>query len=468
MKNFTKNILNKVLVILFLILTISTLSGCQTESKQKNNSKVQETLWFNGQKAFRAELDNGLKLIVLEDHSAPVFTYHTWYSVGSKDEVPNFTGLAHLFEHMMFKATKNYEEGYFDKVLESAGAEGENAFTSRDYTAYVQSLPRFGKQDNLELIAKLEADRMVNLIVNEDSFHKEREVVQNERRFRNENSPDGKLYEKIYEISFTKHPYHWPVIGYEQDLNRMTAQDCLDFYKKFYAPNNATIVIIGDVTFDEAYKTIKKYYSAIPASPIKRNISIKEPPQKNQKIETLKLKVQVEKLVAGYHVPEGTHPDFAKLEALRAILGSGKSSRLYKKLVDSGLATDVVVENSEDKDPGLFLFWITMQKGKSANLALQILKQELKKLSQTPPSKEELQRAISQIRFSVFDDLVSNDAKARFIGFYEVVTGNYENGIKLLDDVKKVTPKDVQEVTKKYFKPNLINAVIGIPEGAKK
>lgn len=251
------------------------LSACSTAKPAKMN----ESTWLssantsNSSKVYKYELENGLKLIVLEDHSAPTFAYHTWFSVGSMDEDPKYTGLAHLFEHMMFKATKNHPDGDFDHILESAGAEGENAFTNRDYTGYVQSLPRHGKRDNLELIAELESDRMVNLIVDEEVLNKEREVVQNERRFRNENSPEGKMYERVYELAFKKHSYHWPVIGYEEHLQRTKAKECYEFYKRYYAPNNATIVIVGDVKHTDALNIVSKYYGAIPSSKIaRRNI----------------------------------------------------------------------------------------------------------------------------------------------------------------------------------------------------
>jgi zinc protease len=198
--------------------------------------------FIGGFEVHRYVLDNGLKLMIVEDHSSPTFAYHTWFRVGSRDEKVKYTGLAHLFEHMMFKGTTVHPPGEFDRLLERAGAEGENAFTSHDYTAYVQEMPK----SELDLIVRLEADRMVNLVVDEKSFKTETEVVQNERRFRTENSPDGTLTQILFETAFTKHSYHWPVIGYQEDLERMSAQDAFSFYKTFYNPNNAVVVVVGE------------------------------------------------------------------------------------------------------------------------------------------------------------------------------------------------------------------------------
>ena len=211
----------------------------------------------------RYTLDNGLRLLVVEDHTSPTFAYQTWFRVGSRDEVVGRTGLAHLFEHMMFKETKLHKDGEFDKLLEAAGAEGENAFTSRDYTAYVQELP----STKLDLIMSLESDRMVGLEVNDQLFKTELEVVQNERRFRNENSPDGTMYQEIFDASFTKHPYHWPVIGYQEgprydDLRATTHRWRSTALTT--APTTRRSWSSGDVKPDEVLaKVTQKYYGAI-------------------------------------------------------------------------------------------------------------------------------------------------------------------------------------------------------------
>lgn len=450
-----------------LLLLLLTLMSC---SHQKPKSTyLGSTPWFQtaslaGKTVHRYYYENGLKLLVLEDHSAPTFAYQTWFNVGSMDEEHGLTGLAHLFEHMMFKATKTRADGQFDKILETAGVEGENAFTSKDYTAYVQSLPTVSGENNLELIASLESDRMVNLIVDDSVLDKEREVVQNERRFRNENSPDGKLYERIYELAFKNHSYRWPVIGYEKDLLNAKAKECMDFYKKFYAPNNATVIVVGDVKHERVAKIIEKFYGNIPASKINRRSNSKDAAVQEEKIETMPIKTEVEKLFIAYRTVDGSHKDFAALELIRTILSSGKSSRLYKKLVDSGIATEVDISNNEQRDPGLFMFFINLQKGKTAKQALEVIDKAMSEFSVQPITEDEMARSISMLRFSVFDDLAGNESKARFMGHYETVTGNFTKGIELVDAIKSLKQDSLQAAAKTYFDKKRRVVIFGVSE----
>lgn len=285
----------------------------------------------------RFRLENGLKVLIVEDHSSPTFAYQTWFHVGSKNEKKGKTGLAHLFEHMMFKETAHLKDGEFDRMLEQAGAEGENAFTSRDFTAYVQEMPA----SQLDLIARLEADRMVNLKVDGQALKTETAVVQNERRFRNENSPDGTMYQEIFGLAFDKHPYHWPVIGYQADLDSMTPEDALSFYRTFYSPNHATIIVAGDVKASQVIDTIRKYYGdlkaqAEPERPSPDDVAITTP-----RLKTMKLNIQVQKLMMAYRIPGASNADRSALNVLRGVLTGGKSSRLARALINAGVVTDV-------------------------------------------------------------------------------------------------------------------------------
>ncbi|RYZ67376.1 MAG: insulinase family protein [Proteobacteria bacterium] len=323
-------------------------SACATSSKSTPSVAREEVLPFlGGQKVHRYEFKNGLRLLVLQDKTSPTIAYQTWFRVGSRDEDVKYTGLAHLFEHLMFKATKTMKDGEFDHILEAAGGEGMNASTSRDYTDYVQELPK----DQLDLLARMESDRMVNLVVDDQQFKTEREVVQNERRYRNENSPDGLMYQEIYERAYSTHPYRWPVIGYEEDLNRMTAKDAAAFYKKHYAPNSATIVIVGDVEPAKALETVVKYYSGIPSVELKPNVRKAEPEQKATITKRMKLNTQVEKLMIGFKAPGFSHPDVPALMLVRSALANGKSSRLYKALVETGVASSVAAYDIDEEDP---------------------------------------------------------------------------------------------------------------------
>jgi zinc protease len=409
-------------------------------------------------KVHRFSLENGLRLLVVEDHSSPTFAYQTWFRVGSRDEVPGLTGLAHLFEHMMFKGTTTYKEGEFDRILETAGAEGENAFTSRDYTAYVQEMPA----DKLDLIAKLESDRMVNLVVNEESFKTEREVVQNERRFRNENSPDGLMYQELFGLSFEKHSYRWPVIGYDQDLAAMKGDNALAFYRSHYSPNHATVVITGDVTPDQALAAVKKHYSALKPQEAAPHEIPTEPAQAAVRRKQLKLNIQVEKLMMGYHIPGILHEDMPKLDVLGSILAGGKSSRLHRALVETGIATGIETYDLEDKDPSLFVVEASLQKGKRASQAEAVILREVAKIARQGVRAEEVERAKNRANFAFYESMNTNPERARFLGHYEAVAGDFQSGLEFFQKIQEVTAADVQAVAKAHLDANNRNVITGV------
>lgn len=445
------------------LLTALLLALCISSCATTSDAEIENgTLPFFGKyRAFRFELPNGLKLVVVRDTSSPTFAINTWFNVGSRNERKNYTGLAHLFEHMMFKQTKNTKEGEFDKTLEEAGAEGENAFTSHDYTAYVEELP----SDKLELVLKLESDRMVNLVVDEKAFKTEREVVQNERRFRNENSADGTLSQELFSLAYSKHPYHWPVIGYEEDLKRMSADDARNFYEAYYNPNRATIVLSGDVDPFLAHKLVKKYYGSIvnrktpkeQAPPI-----IPEPEQKSPRSKTVKLNIKVEKLVMAYKVPGISHPDTPTLNIIQALLSEGNNSRFEHSLIDTGIASSADSGNYENVDTSLFVLNANLQANKPAKLAESVILKELENLKTKPVSDAELARAKNIFQFMFIDGLSTNSQKAHFIGQYETVLGHFKEGLRNIDAIQNITAIDVQRVAKKYFSPNARTTVIGV------
>jgi zinc protease len=446
---------------LFAGFIFMIVSGCSSASKSPEGKKVAvaETIPLSGEyKVHRFVFENGLRLLVVEDHSSPTFAYQTWFRVGSRDEVPGKTGLAHLFEHMMFKETKNMKEGEFDRLLEGAGAEGENAFTSRDYTAYIQELPK-GK---LELITQAEADRMVNLIINDLAFKTEREVVQNERRFRNENNPDGLMDQELFNSAFKKHPYHWPVIGYQADLDSMSAENALKFYHTFYSPNHATIIVVGDVDPNETRDLVEKHYGSLVKQPSPIQTIAAEPPQKEARHKKLKLNIQVEKLLMGYHIPAVTDEDMPAISLIQSVLTGGKSSRLNRALVDTGIASAVGSYDFEDKDPSLFVIMVNLQKDKPASQAESVILNEMTKLTKNPIPAEEIERAKNKLSFSFYQGLDSNFEKAYFLGHYESVAGSFEAGIKHQQKIQKVTAADIQRAAKRYLSPQNRTVVIGV------
>ncbi len=451
---------------IFIVPILASITACSTPSRQDNLSeskaisarKENVVSLFGETQVHRYIFDNGLKLLVIEDHSSPTFAYQTWFNVGSRDEEPGKTGLAHLFEHMMFKETKNLKDGEFDRLLESAGAEGENAFTSRDYTAYIQELPK----ERLDLIAKAEADRMKNLVINQKAFQTEREVVQNERRFRNENSPDGLMDQELFHLAFSKHPYHWPVIGYQEDLDRMTDEDALKFYQSYYSPNHATIIVVGDVNAKGVRDTIQKYYGNYTNQSVPAREILEEPPQKSPRRKQLKLNIQVEKLLLGYPIPAVSHPDMPILSIIQSIFAGGKSSRLHRALVETGIATAVDASDLDNRDPSLFEVSVNLQNGKRATQAEQIILKEFDRLSKELVTEKELQRAKNKINFSFYEGMTSNFRKAYFLGHYETITGDFKNGVQKHEKMQTVTAKEVLEVAKRYLNPKRRTVITGV------
>lgn len=454
---------------LSLVILLASLASCSQTPKKPaipGHPEVQtegrfEVIPFVGDfKVRRARLPNGLTVMILQDRSSPTFAYQTWFNVGSIHEVPGKTGLAHLFEHMMFKGTTKHPQGEFDALLEEAGAEGENAFTSNDHTVYIQELPKQG----LDLISSLEGDRMVNLIVNEQSFNTEREVVQNERRFRKENSAEGTIYQTLLEAAFLEHPYHWPVIGYEQDLNVMNAKDAREFYERYYSPDRATLVIVGDVDPEKALRRVEKIYGGIPAKRIPDAPVKPEPEQTAQRRKRLELNIEVEKIWMAFKVPAADSPDSPAFEAIQGLLSEGKNGRLKRALVDSGIAVSVSSGSFTMKDPGLFMIEADLQKGKSALLAETVILREIDRLKNSPVGAEELTRSKNVMRFKFLERLASASGKANFIGQAETSVGGLERGIRLQDQVYDLNPEQVRDAVKRYFDTSKMTVVIAVPK----
>lgn len=449
----------KRLSLIWLVLPL-LMAGCASAPKVEK-IPGSEVIHLAGKlEATRFRLANGLRVIVVEDHSSPTFAYQTWFDVGSKDETPGYTGLAHLFEHMMFKGTRKYPEGKFDEILERAGAENYNASTSQDYTDYTQELP----SDKLDMIAEMEADRMTNLVVDEKSFSTEREVVQNERRFRTENSPDGTLYQELFGLAFEKHPYHWPVIGYEEDLARMSAKDAEAFYKAHYAPNHAVVVVAGDVTPRQVYDSLQRHYGSIPAVPVQPRALPAEPAQTTPKRKTLKLATQVDKLLVGYRIPAESHEDSPALSLIQSVLTNGKSARLQRALIETGVANGVFSADIDGADPTLFIVGANLQKGRKAPEAETLLRKELKRLATENVGEAELERARNQLSFQFYAALDNNHSRAAFIGRYEVVVGGAEKALAIFQKTLATGPDDLRKVASRYFQDQNRTVVIGAPK----
>jgi zinc protease len=455
--NLFKNLNKPHSFLMFAAFSLAAaFSSCSTPKVAMEEAKPLVGPW----KVNQFNYPNGLRLLVVEDHSSPTFAYQTWFRVGSRDEIPGKTGLAHLFEHMMFKATTHHPEGEFDRLLEAEGVEGENAFTSRDYTAYVQELPK----DKLDLIAALESDRMVNLSLTENSFRTELEVVQNERRYRTENNPDGTLYQELFDLAFKAHPYHWPVLGYQEDLTAMALKDPIGFYKSYYSPNHATIIVVGDVDAPHVRDVVAKYYGKLPAMNVPEHAIPNEPAQTQARSKKLKLNIQVEKLLMGYRIPGIEDRDIPAIDLLQTILSGGKSSRLYRSLVSTGIATGVDTDDIDDKDPSLFIVSANLQKGKHAAKAESIILRELKRLQNEPVGKQELERALNRINFGFYEALATDSEKAHILGKYEALTGDFEQAMREENAIQSVTAEQIQTVARKYLMPTNRTVITAYPK----
>lgn len=407
-------------------------------------------------KVEKFKLSNGLTVLLHVDRSAPLVAYYTWFKVGSRNEEPGSTGIAHLFEHMMFKGSKRYDGKTFDRLLGSSGA-SHNAFTTRDATAYYAVLP----SNQLELIMDLESDRMQNLRITKENLDSEREVVKEERRFRVENQPQGALFETIFSTVFKVHPYRWPVIGWMEDLDKLTVEKCQSFYRTYYAPNNATIVIAGDFNVIEAKRLLEKYYSAIPAQPLPTFKFPEEPPQKNQREARISKNVQSEHFAVSFRTVDASSDENFAIEILSQILGGGESSRLYRQTVyEKQLATTVVSDHDSMAGGGIFTVYLSLKPGASHDEALQSVYSILWDARNRIFTDKELQIAKNQVLKQHIYALKTASGKASALGYNEVVFGSYERLIKDLEKYNAVTLEAVKNVASRYLNPEQRNLVV--------
>jgi predicted Zn-dependent peptidase len=456
-------------------------------------------------------LDNGMKFLVLERHEAPVVSFHTYADVGAVDEVKGITGIAHLFEHMAFKGTKSvgtmdYESeaialakadqafeamklelrkrekadkakieelqkqlkeaqeeaqqflvpDEFEEAFVREGGAGFNAYTSQDATQYVVSLP----SNKIELWMSMESDRFANPVLRE--FYKERDVVMEERRLTTESQPVGRLLEEFLAIAYKAHPYGEPIVGHMSDIETLTRAEAEVFFKKYYIPSNLTIAIVGDVNPEQIKELAELYFSQIPSGPKPDPVETVEPPQLGQRSVVVQDPAQPFVLI-GYHKPSINHPDNAVFDAITEIAGIGRTSRLYKSLVKEkkvAVAASAFPGMPGNKYPGLFLFYAVPARDHTNQECEEAIYAEIEKLKTAPVLPEELAKAKTRSRASLIRQLDSNSGLASLLTFYEVVTGDWRNLFKQLDDIDKVTAEDIQRVSKQYFTTK--NRTVGI------
>ncbi len=394
-------------------------------------------------------LKNGLTVLLHEDHSIPMVSYHTWYRVGSRDEQPGVTGAAHMLEHMMFKGAKIYTGKQFDAILHGNGIQN-NAFTTDDYTGFYENLP----SAKLELIMKVEVDRMKDLALQPEDLVSELQVVGEERRWRVDNNPPSLLREVMMDKLYEVHPYHWPTIGYMKDIQAYTVAKLRHFYETFYVPNNAVLVIAGDINIPKTKELVAKYYGALQFKALPERKYPQEPEStKERRVETTG-EVQTTTVAVAYKGVESGHPDGFALDLLANILGSGPSSRLYKKLVyESQKASQAGCYDSTSADPGYFLLTASMIPGQKSAFAENVFAQEIKKLQENLIPERELAKAKNQIMKEFVDALQTIDGRAESLALSEIVQGDYGKIFTDLDKYQTVTATDIQRVAKKYLIP---------------
>ena len=409
------------------------------------------------------KLENGLKIIVQEDHRSPVVVSQVWYKAGALDEVNGKTGVAHVLEHMMFKGTKKVPAGQFSRKIAAAGGR-ENAFTSQDYTAYFQQL----EKSQLPLSFELEADRMANLNLTKEEFEKEIKVVMEERRWRTDDKPQAQVNEHFNSAAFRTHPYGRPVVGWMSDLENMRVEDTREWYNHWYAPNNAVLVVVGDVKADEVYKLAKQHFGKIKPKAVPERKPQKEPPQIGERRVVVKAPAKLPSLQMGFHTPVLNDPNqdwepYA-LEILASVLSGNDSARLNQKLVresqvavDVGAGYDMIARGRQ----GLFELAGSPSEGKTvAELETAIL-QQIEKIKESGVTAEELKRVKAQV---IAADVYQRDSvfyQAMQIGQLELTGFSW----KILKDypakLSAVTSEQVQEVAKKYLvKDNMTVATL--------
>jgi len=408
-------------------------------------------------------LDNGLKVVLHEDHSTPIVHAELWYHVGSKNEKPGRTGFAHLFEHMMFKGSKNVEPEGHPSWISSVGGQS-NATTNEDATVYWQTFPA----QYLPLVLWLEADRMATLRIDETVFRNEREVVKEERRMRVDNQPYGRLNEIIYDQAFTVHPYKHPTIGSMKDLEAASIEDVRDFFRTYYVPNNATLVLAGDFDSKEALKMVEQYLGRVPKStrPVPRDIP-EEPAKTKERRVRLEEDWPLPAVVVAHHITFDGHPDSYPLHVASKVLSDGQSSRIYRQLVyEKQLALAAYGGGNIIEHPNLFFAVAIVQPGKTPEEVTDALIAELDRLRKEPISAAELQQAKNQFARDYIFSRESNRDKANTLAHAAVIHDDITTADGEFDIFMKLTQADVQRVAQKYFTPENRLVVTIMPKGS--
>ena len=409
-------------------------------------------------------LKNGMKVLVQPDHSIPNVALYIFYRIGSRNEHPGTTGLSHFFEHMMFNGAKKYGPGELDKVMEAHGG-SNNAYTTHDVTVYQDWFPRSA----LSLIYDIEADRIRDLSFDPQKIKSEREVVASERRLSVDNENNGTLDEQLWATSYIAHPYQWPVVGWMSDIEHWTMEDLKHHFAMGYSPNNATMVVVGDVSAEEIFQLCAQYIEAIPTHAPPPPVTTLEPQQLGERRLIVHKPAELPLLMLAYHIPQTNSPDYYALNILRTILFQGESSRMYQRLVDKdqiALSVNSAVEPAFD--PTIVEIVAQPKQGVDPQTCEKSMYEELERAKSAAISDTELEKAKNIRLVEFYRQMRTISGRANTIGTYEVFFGDYN---KLFDAAKNytaVTKEDVQRAAKAYFGPNNRTVATLLPENGEK
>ncbi len=402
-------------------------------------------------------LDNGLEVVAIPmRNGSGVITTDIYYKVGSRNEVMGKSGIAHMLEHMNFKSTKNLKAGEFDKIVKSMGGV-DNASTGFDYTNYFIK----SSSKNIDTSMRLFAELMENLNLKDDEFQVERDVVAEERRVRTDNPPIGYIYFRLFNTHFVSHPYHWTPIGFMHDIQSWTIDDIKEFHEKYYQPNNAILIVSGDIDRDEVFSEAKKYFAKIKN---RHSVPICNPyePKRDGAIRNIihKDNNRVDTIAIAYSIPNFEHKDQVVLSAISELLSSGKSSRLNSEIIDKKrLANIIYAYNMELKDNGIFLFMAMANPDVKIEDLEKAIHEEIDKIKNGGVTKEELEKVKINAKSDFIYSLESSSEVNSLFGSY-LVRGNIEPLLNYEENLDKITPKMVREVAKKYFNDNLSTTII--------
>lgn len=405
-------------------------------------------------------LNNGLKVLMVEDHTVPSICFGMVFRVGNRNERPGITGISHLFEHMMFNGSRKYRPTEFDQILEAGGGYS-NAYTGHDITFYFEEF----NPDLLDKVLDMEADRMRALKLDSQNLEQERGIVKEERRFATDNDIRGKMFEDLYATAFMVHPYRHPIGGWMKDLDNIALRDAKDYFRTYYAPNNTTAIVVGAFDARSLRAKLEKLFGTIPRGPMPPAVHNAEPTQLGERRVKLHKLAELPALVVGYKGAPVSSPDFYALDLLTTILSTGQSSRMYTRLVHELQVAAVAFGGVEEcVDPGLVMFYLQAQPGRSMEEAEEALYRVIADVAENGVSEEELQKAKNFAQMTYAKDFATNDGIADRLARFEGIYGGSRFAFEMLERYGKVSRNDIKRVARTYLSEDQRSVVVLVPE----